>query len=179
MKNLLKKILLGLLIVLSIYALYKLTKLLFSPNLNSGIQYTTKKKIVKLFFVNDEGYLDSEDREIVLGKTVIEDAKSCIYELIKGTKNEKLISTIPPATVLRELYIDDNKCAYVDFNKNLIDAHIGGTVGELNTIYSISNTLITNFDQISSVKILVEGQEVSTISGHIDISKPIKKYEQK
>ncbi|MFH1824332.1 MAG: GerMN domain-containing protein [Candidatus Firestonebacteria bacterium] len=169
-----KKVLIILICVLSLYILFKLIKLVLYPNKETAIQYTTQRKSVKLFFVNEDGNLNNENREIITDKTILEDAKICMLELIKGPQKSTLISAIPSSTILRELYIDNNKCAYIDFNKGLIDNHPGGTAGELNTINSIIKTLTTNFEQINSVKFLIDGQEINTISGHIDISEPVE-----
>ena len=75
---------------------------------------------------------------------------------------------------LRQLYIDGQGTAYVDFSRDLQTKHPGGSGGELLTIYSIVDTLTTNFDQIHQVKILVEGSEVLTLAGHIDTRHPFR-----
>jgi hypothetical protein len=41
------------------------------------------------------------------------------------------------------------------------------------TVYSIVNTAVANLDGIERVQILVEGKEVETLAGHLDLSKPL------
>jgi hypothetical protein len=40
----------------------------------------------------------------------------------------------------------------------------------------VVNTLILNIPQIDRVKILVDGNETSTLAGHIDLQYPAKAY---
>ena len=51
--------------------------------------------------------------------------------------------------------------------------HSGGSLEELFTIYTIVNTLTVNLPSISGVQILIEGQEVDTLAGHIDLRRPL------
>jgi hypothetical protein len=41
------------------------------------------------------------------------------------------------------------------------------------TVYSIVNSLTANFPAVKRVQILVEDKPVSTLSGHIDLSRPL------
>jgi hypothetical protein len=41
------------------------------------------------------------------------------------------------------------------------------------TVYSVVNSLTTNFPQIKRVQILVEGKEIESIAGHLSLTKPI------
>ena len=54
-------------------------------------------------------------------------------------------------------------------------AHTGGTQDELLTIYSIVDALTSNLPAVSSVQLLVDGKEVDTLAGHIDLRKPLEK----
>ena len=62
--------------------------------------------------------------------------------------------------------------AFVDFSQELISNHVGGTSAEELTVYSLSNTLIANFPAVKSVQFLVEGREVTTLAGHLDLTIP-------
>lgn len=142
--------------------------------------YTTKEKKLKinLYFSNyDDELLIPEVREIYKTKDVINQAKQAIVELIKGS-HEGLMPTVSKGTHLRELYIDKNGCAYVDFTEEISLNHPGGSWTEFITIYSIVNTLTINFPEIVKVQILIEGKSAQTLTGHIDISKPLTKNKQ-
>lgn len=174
MKNLIRKILIVSAVILFVFVINKIIKIISYPVRESFVNYGEQRRKVKLFFLHEEGYLKAEEREVTTGRTVLEDIKICIYELIKGPKESSLVTSIPPDTTVREVFIDDNKCAYIDFNNNFIKNHPGGTAAELYTINSIVNTLITNFEQVSSVRFLVNGGEIDSIAGHINLGNPIR-----
>ena len=41
------------------------------------------------------------------------------------------------------------------------------------TVYSVVNSLVTNFPAVSRVQILVEDRMVSSFAGHVDLSRPL------
>lgn len=128
---------------------------------------------VNLFFFDVESLrLVREKRELPLSPELPERLKQIIRALISGS-DYGLQSTVPVSTFLHEAFVDAQSTAYLDFSRHLAEAHIGGTTAEMITIKSILQTVYANFPKkIQSVQILVEGQEVNTIAGHIDISHP-------
>jgi len=134
----------------------------------------TKKIIVGLYFSDkDAKYLVKEEHQILKLGDRLSEAKAVLNELIKGPNSKDLSPTIPKDTQLREVYFHENT-AYVDFSTELIKNHPGGSSAEIHTVFSIVNTLTFNFPKIKYVQILVEGQEVDTIAGHLDTSLPFK-----
>jgi len=53
--------------------------------------------------------------------------------------------------------------------------HPGGTVSELLTVYTIVNVVTANLPAITSVQVLVDGKEVDTLAGHVDLRRPLAK----
>jgi spore germination protein GerM len=86
-----------------------------------------------------------------------------------------LVSAVPPGTTLRALFITDRGDAYVDLSREAASAHPGGTLNELLTIYTIVDVLTVNLPAVHSVQILVEGKEVPTLAGHVDLRQPLEK----
>lgn len=103
---------------------------------------------------------------------VLDEAKFVVNNLIQGPKEEGLVPTIPHGTKMRELYITEG-VAYPDFSREFVENHWGGTTGEIHTVYSIVNTLTLNFDEIEYVQLLVEGKQIQTLCGHLDLSRPL------
>jgi hypothetical protein len=131
--------------------------------------FESERKSVTLFFLTRGGHsFQEETREIERGATTTEDAKRILIELVKGPKSGELAPTVPQETQPLNLFIDSSGTAYVDFNQRLRDRLSGGAQGELYTVFSIVNTLASNFVQITRVQILVEGAEISTLAGHVD-----------
>lgn len=129
---------------------------------------------VSLYFMDaEELKLMVEKRTIGQAVNIVEQMKLTVAELIKGPTTV-LMSTIPEETKVREVFLDEKGCAYVDFSRAISQNHPGGTTGELVTVSSIVNTLTTNFpEEIRKVQILIGGKEAKTIAGHIDISRPV------
>lgn len=174
MKKLLVFILILLLIALVLIILYQY-KSLQEMGVVPRIPLFPRREVrtVNLYFASLDGkYLIPEVREIGKKKVASEEVKKVLEELIKGPRGKELASSLPEGIRLREVYLKEG-IAYLDFTKELQKRHSGGTEGELLTIYSLVNTLILNFPEIEKVQILVEGKEITTLAGHIDLRKPL------
>ena len=131
---------------------------------------TVRRIRVTLYLLSDSGMaLAPEDREIALADSVQEQAKQVIRELLAGSRTG-LGSPLPQGVQLRELFITPQGLAFVDLSQELISNHIGGSSAEELTVYSLSNTLIANFPAVKRVQFLVEGREVPTLAGHLDLT---------
>ncbi len=124
---------------------------------------------VKLYFGSrtTKG-LAIEEQEIARLPNQVDQVREIIIRLLAGPQGLNLVSAIPAATSLMGLYIDQGGCAYLDFSAHISRNHPGGCYAELQTIYSVVNTLTANFDFIKKVKFLVNGAEIDTLAGHID-----------
>jgi spore germination protein GerM len=132
-----------------------------------------EKKIVTLYFSEEEGeYLVGEKREIPKKESVEEEAKEAIIELIRGPRGE-LIPTLPSQTELLGLQLDQRGLARVNFNRALTKNHPGGSSAEMMTVYSVVNSLTSNFPNIKRVQFLVEGKQVETIAGHLSLRQSV------
>jgi spore germination protein GerM len=63
--------------------------------------------------------------------------------------------------------------AVVDLSREVVTNHPGGSSGEIQTVYSIINTIALNFAGVREVQILVEGSVAKTLAGHLDITMPL------
>ncbi|MDI6689749.1 MAG: GerMN domain-containing protein [Actinomycetota bacterium] len=128
-----------------------------------------KTMMITLYFGDEQAeYLLPEKRGIPKTEAI---ARSAIEELIKGPKESGHFPTIPEGTRLLGIRIEDG-IAHVDFSEELVERHPGGSAGETMTIYSIVSTLV-EFPTIQRVKFLVEGREIKTLAGHMDLTEPI------
>lgn len=81
---------------------------------------------------------------------------------------------IPRGTLLNEVYIDSDQTAYLDFSNHIADGHIGGTTAEGLTVMAILRTVFDAFpDDIKQVQILIDGNQVKTLAGHLNLSQPL------
>jgi spore germination protein GerM len=135
-------------------------------------QKKEEKNVILYFSDEDEEYLIGEKNRITKKDRVEEEAKELVAELIRGPRG-KLIPTLPPQTRLISLHVDEEGLAKVSFSRAFTADHPGGSSAEIMTVYSIVNSLTTNFPQIKRVQILVEGKEIESIAGHLSLMKPI------
>ncbi len=129
---------------------------------------------IKVFFSTEDAmYLKAENREIE------EDTEiyiQIIEELKAGPVSDSLRPTIPEGVELLDYEIDEQNIT-LNFNRELRDNHWGGSTGELLTVYSIVNSY-TYLEDLDSVTIILEGQGIETLVGHLDLTKPLV-YNQK
>lgn len=127
---------------------------------------------INVYFSDEDGlYLKAEKHSIEKGELPTE-ARAALEALINGPSSASLGKTLPQGTRLASLDIEGTT-AVVNLSPEVIKNHEGGSSGELQTIYSIVDTLSLNFPEIKEVQILVEGKKEATIAGHIDISQPL------
>lgn len=130
---------------------------------------------VTLYFADPSGqYLVPVTRTIPKVEGI---ARATLQELILGPDSTSdLLPTIPAGTALRDINIRPDGLAIVDFSKELVANHKGGTSGEMLTVYSIVNTL-TQFPTVKKVQLLVEGKYQQTLAGHLDIREALARNE--
>ena len=134
-----------------------------------------RKIKARLFYVSEDGTrLTSIEREIAYGDGPLEQAREIIAAQIAPVA-EPFVSAIPPGTTIRALFMTEGGDAYVDFSREITSGHTGGTADELLTIYTIVNALTENLPGVTGVQLLVDGKEVDTLAGHIDLRNPLTK----
>jgi spore germination protein GerM len=128
-----------------------------------------------LFYVSEDGQrLVPVEREIPYGEGLVEQAKRIVEAEIAPAPSP-LVSALPDGTHLRALYVTDRGEAYVDLSAEVTTAHSGGSLDELLTVYSIVDGLTVNLPAVSAVQVLVDGREVDTLAGHVDLRRPLLK----
>ena len=66
---------------------------------------------------------------------------------------------------------------FVDLEPSIRTNHPGGSFQEIMTVYTIVNALLTNLPTLQEVQILIGGQEVDTLAGHVDLRRPLRRNE--
>ncbi len=127
---------------------------------------------LQLYFADTQGrYLVPEARQIP-GCDVDQDCiQRLISELVKGSQQDSLPIFPLQAQILSvEL---ENDLVRIDFSQQLVDYHPGGSLSELLTVYGLTNSLAENFSYLRQVQILVEGEVLHTLKGHVRIDQPV------
>jgi spore germination protein GerM len=137
---------------------------------------TPERKITAtLYYVSEDGAeLIGMQREVPFAEEVLEQARR-IIEAQLATPPAPLVSAIPDGTSLRNLYLTDKGEAFVDVSPDVRMEHPGGALDELFTVYTIVNALTVNLPAIQRVQILIDGKEVDTLAGHVDLRQPLQK----
>jgi hypothetical protein len=134
-----------------------------------------RKIKARLFYVAENGVgLTSVERDVAYGEGADDQAREIIAAQIAPVV-EPLVSAVPPGTTLRAVFITKSGDAYVDLSREARAAHPGGTVNELLTVYTIVNALTANLPAVTAVQLLIDGKEVDTLSGHVDLRRPLAK----
>lgn len=95
-----------------------------------------------------------------------------VQELIDWNSPD-MTSPVPPEARVREVWVSPGGIAYVDFDQAFYDFSVGGSLGELQTVYGVVATLTESFPEIVAVQFLVEGRWIETLAGHVDLSRPV------
>jgi spore germination protein GerM len=83
------------------------------------------------------------------------------------------VSTIPAGTTVRAVFLAGGGRAYVDLGGAIVSGHAGGTLNETLTVYAIVHAVTTNLPDVTAVQILVDGKEVDSLTGHLDLRSPL------
>ena len=136
-------------------------------------QNTSQKINIKVYFPDDAGInLVAVDRTVEI-KNDAEKYFAAVNSLI-NYPGEKDLTVIFPKNAKINSVTFKNGTAFVDFDKNIKKSFAGGSTGEELLVNSVVKTL-TEFPEVKQVRFLIDGKEIETLSGHMDLSEPIKK----
>lgn len=128
-----------------------------------------------LFYASSDGRaLVPVRREVPLASTVVEQGRQILMVQLQEAP-QPYVQVIPRGTTLRAFYVTDRGDAFVDLSGEIVRAHPGGSLNELLTVYAIVNAVVANLPAVQRVQLLVEGQEVDTIAGHVDVRRPLER----
>jgi hypothetical protein len=96
-------------------------------------------------------------------------AKQVLNTLLAGPVNQEA-RTLPPDAALLAFYILPDGTAVADFSEALGTSIPSGIQSEQTAVDSITRTLEANVPQVQRLKILIHGQEVDTLAGHLDLT---------
>lgn len=132
-----------------------------------------------LFFASADGLsLVPVEQEIPLAQGTVAQARAVVEAQLAAAAPESLISTIPAGTRLLGVYVSQRNEAFVDLDAAVQANHPGGSMNELLTVYTIVNAVTANLPDIEQVQLLIDGHEVDTLAGHVDLRRPLRKNEQ-
>ncbi len=145
-----------------------------SPAAAEGPDAAAGRRIsVRLYFeAPDREGLLPEEREVAFSADLARQLRTVVEELAKGSTTG-LVPTLPAGTRVLEVFVQARGVACVDLSSEATSGLPGGSKAELLTVYSVVNTIVTNFPAVSRVRIVVNDQPVTSLGGHVDLSRPL------
>lgn len=129
-------------------------------------------KTAILFFAAPEGGgLVREAREIEPCSGLEPCAEEVLGELINGPMGD-LSPTLPETAMYRGISLDRDIMT-VDFGREMPEGIVAGSDAELAAVYSVVNSLAINFPEVKQVRFMVEGRQLETLKGHVDLREPL------
>jgi len=125
----------------------------------------------KLFWAsgNSDGMLMDSTVELPLSSDPVLRSKQVLNTLLAGPVDAEL-RTLPPDAVLLAFYLLPDGTAIADFSEALATATPSGIQSEQLAVDSLTRTLEANVPRVQRLKILIHGQEVETLAGHLDLT---------
>ncbi len=128
-----------------------------------------------LFYVAPGGDgLIAVDQDVLYAASPADQARRIVERQLAAAPQGHA-SAIPPGVTLRALFLTSRGEAYVDLSRDVVTGHPGGSLHELLTVYAIVNAVTVNLPGVTAVQILVDGHEVDTLVGHLDLRHPLRR----
>jgi Sporulation and spore germination len=121
-----------------------------------------------LYWQAGAGQLAPISVELPLSADPVERSKQILDALISEPTPQQ--RTLPADTTLLDFYVLPDGTAVADFSDALVTEIPSGIASEQAAVDSIVDTLKANVPSLRRLKILIHGQEVDTLAGHIDLT---------
>lgn len=130
-----------------------------------------KKVKAKIFWASRENPLVLEPVEVDLPAAAepVERARLALDTLIASPPDPEQ-RTLPADTVLLALYVLPDGTAIADFSDALSSEAPSGIASEQLAVESIARTVHSSLPAAQRLRILIQGQEVETLAGHVDLT---------
>ena len=126
---------------------------------------------VMLLFPGADGRLHPVLRTVALPAELDERARVVVLELLAGPGRGGLLPAVPWAAELLGIFVDGRGTVYVDLTGP--PEPLAGSTVELMTAYSIVDSVLLNCPELHRLQILLDGREIPTLTGHLDLSRPL------
>ena len=140
----------------------------------AGSGFGGSVETVTLYYVSEDGLgLVQQETPVAASADPVERARAVVEQQLAPAP-PFLISPFPEGTALRAIYFASDGSLFVDLSGEVTSGHSGGSLDELFTVYALVNALVTNVPEVTTVQIMVDGREVDTLAGHIDLRQPLE-----
>jgi len=125
---------------------------------------------VMLLFLGRDGLLHPELHTVALPAETEERVRTVVRELLAGPSGS-LLPVVPYQAELLDVFVDGNRHAFVDLSAP--PQPLAGSNTELVLAYGVVDSVLLNCPNLVGVQLLFDGSEVPTLTGHLDLSRPL------
>jgi hypothetical protein len=143
-----------------------------AANINAANKVAVRP--VRLYYESPQLMLVSETRNIALPESPAAAIPVVIRELMKGPATAGPMRLFPADAVVRGAYLLPGGTVIVDLGGSTLTQGWGtGSHQELMAIYSLVQTVTSNFADARQVRFLINGTPAETLAGHISLAKSL------
>jgi hypothetical protein len=143
------------------------------PRADAETGQPTGRIRASLYYVAEDGlHLTAVDADVPYGASPAEQARALVEAQLQPAP-APLAQAIAEGTKVRQIFVAEDGTAFVDLSKEAVANHRGGSLDELFAVYAIVNAVTVNLPATKGVQILIDGQEVDTLAGHVDLRHPL------
>jgi Sporulation and spore germination len=125
---------------------------------------------VTLYFPStDRGALIEETRQMTLAASNQDRIRQVLLALMEGSQQGQS-RPLPPSTDVRGVFLTPDGTAYLDLASSALNVFQPGIESETLAVYSIVDSICADVPVVKRVKFLIQGQEVDTLEGHVDLT---------
>jgi hypothetical protein len=137
-----------------------------TPPISTATDVVVKAKI---FWAAGPGRVAPVEIDLPLSADPVQRSRQLLQALITKppTPDQR---TIPEDAVLLGFYVLPDGTAIADFSDALASETPSGILSETMAVNSITQTLASNVPGLRRLKMLIHGQEVETLAGHVDLT---------
>ncbi len=129
-----------------------------------------------LFYVADDGAeLVPVSREVPYGATPVEQARRIVEAQVAAPRRRRAVGDSGGHDRPRRVSHAARRGVRRSQRRRSSRGHTGGSLDEALAVFAIVNALTVNLPDITAVQILIDGKEVDTLAGHIDLRHPLGK----
>lgn len=128
-----------------------------------------QEKIPVFIAYDDDGVIREETDSVPEVSEPSERAREVLRAVLTRYLEKPSPHPLGAGSEVKDVYIVNRNLAVVDINSDFANQHRSGVLVESLTIASMIETLAINVPQITRVKIMVDGKERDTLSGHADL----------
>lgn len=129
---------------------------------------------VEIYFPANDGLLHPERREVTVSDDAEAQIRAVVAELLAGPRTPGLVRPFPEGVDLAEVHLGADGVAFVDLASPAgDDPPAGGSALEMQSVYSVVDTVALNVAGARRVVLLWNGRQRESFAGHLDTSRPL------